>query len=88
LLVEMYNLQGELLADMQLSEEMLESGYIVRAGESLLHAGEIGGEMKEKMMGDKMPNTASPYAAYMLFGAMLVWLGWAVLRRSREGTAE
>nr|WP_269528350.1 processed acidic surface protein [Anoxybacillus tepidamans] len=88
LLIEMYNLQGDLLADMQLSEEMLKSGYIVRAGESFVHAGEIGGEMKEKMQGDKMPNTASPYLSYMLMGVALTLFGAILYWRKRERTAE
>jgi processed acidic surface protein len=88
LLVELRNSQGEILADMQLSEEMLKSGYILHAGENLIHAGEIGGEMKAKMQGEKMPNTASPYMENMLLGLMMILLGAVMYWRKRERTVK
>ncbi|WP_199426870.1 processed acidic surface protein [Thermaerobacillus caldiproteolyticus] len=88
LLVELYNNQGERLVDLQLSENMLTSDYILHAGESFVHAGEMAAEMKEKMQGEKMPNTASPYVTNTLIGLLLMLLGAFVYWRTREKAME
>jgi processed acidic surface protein len=88
LLVELYNMQGELLVDMQLSEEMLLSDFIFQAGEDFLHVGEMASEMKVTMQGEKMPNTASPYLMNILIGLCIALLGWLIYRKTREKAVE
>jgi processed acidic surface protein len=44
--------------------------------------------MKEKMYGEKMPDTASPYLANMLLGLLFVLLGAYVYWRARSKLAE
>jgi processed acidic surface protein len=86
--VELYNQKGELLSDVQLSEEMFTSGYVFRAGEKFINASALASEMEAKMYGEKMPNTASPYLANMLLGFLLVWFGAYVYWRARGNLAE
>jgi processed acidic surface protein len=86
--VELYNQKGELLSDVQLSEEMFTSGYVFRAGEKLIDASILASEMEEKMHGEKMPDTASPYLANMLLGLLFVLLGAYVYWRARSKVAE
>jgi processed acidic surface protein len=88
LLVELYNMQGELLVDMQLSEEMLLSDFIFQAGEDFLHVSEMASEMKVTMQGEKMPNTASPYLMNILIGLCTALLGWFIYRKTREKAVE
>jgi processed acidic surface protein len=86
--VELYNQKGELLSDVQLSEEMLTSGYVFRAGEKFINASTLASEMEEKMYGEKMPDTASPYLVNMLLGFLLVLFGAYVYWRTRSKLAE
>ncbi|UPT60691.1 processed acidic surface protein [Geobacillus thermoleovorans] len=79
--VRLYTRQGEKVADIALTREMLTSGYIVRAGEKGIDAGLLAVEMKGKMYGEKLPETASPYLAYTLAGLMLASAGFLLYRR-------
>jgi processed acidic surface protein len=88
LLVELYNQAGDLLSDVRLSEEMFTSGYVMRAGEQWVTAGVLASEMKEMMHGEKMPDTASPYLAHALFGALLALFGFYVYWRTKRKLAE
>ncbi|AEH46322.1 processed acidic surface protein [Parageobacillus thermoglucosidasius] len=88
LLIELYNQKGELLSDVQLSEEILASGYVFRAGEKFIHASMLASEMKETMRGDKMPDTASPYLANALLGLLLALFGVYVFWRAKSKAAE
>ncbi|SFA49977.1 processed acidic surface protein [Parageobacillus thermantarcticus] len=88
LLIELYNQKGELLSDVRLSEEMLTSGYVFRAGETFINASMLASEMEEKMRGDKMPDTASPYLANTLLGFLLALFGAYVFWRAKRKAAE
>jgi processed acidic surface protein len=88
LLVELYNMQGELLVDMQLSEEMLLSDFIFAAGEDFIHVGEMASEMQLEMQGEKMPNTASPYLMNMLISLLIALSGWFMYRKTRKKAVE
>jgi processed acidic surface protein len=88
LLIELYNQKGELLADVQLSEEILTSGYVFRAGEKFINASMLASEMEETMRGDKMPDTASPYLANMLLGLLLALFGAYAFWRIKSKAAE
>ncbi|BBW97726.1 processed acidic surface protein [Geobacillus icigianus] len=80
--VRLYNRQGEQVADVALTREMLSSGYIVRAGEKGIEAGLLALEMKGAMYGEKLPETASPYLARTLAGALLACAGLYLYRRT------
>ncbi|MCG6794572.1 processed acidic surface protein [Geobacillus sp. YHL] len=79
--VRLYTRQGEKVADIAITREMLTSGYIVRAGEKGIDAGLLAVEMKGKMYGEKLPETASPYLTYTLAGLMLASAGFLLYRR-------
>ncbi|AEV20878.1 LPXTG-motif cell wall anchor domain protein [Geobacillus thermoleovorans CCB_US3_UF5] len=82
--IRLYNRQGEEVADIAITREMLTSGYIVRAGEKGIDAGLLAVEMKGKMYGEKLPETASPYLTYTLAGLMLASAGFLLYRRVRR----
>ncbi|MBB6283660.1 processed acidic surface protein [Geobacillus subterraneus] len=81
IVVKLYNRQGEEIVDIAVTREMLTSGYIVRAGEKGIDAGLLALEMKGMMYGEKMPDTASPYAAHALAGLLLASAGFFLYRR-------
>ncbi|WP_425323608.1 processed acidic surface protein [Geobacillus subterraneus] len=81
IVVKLYNRQGEEIADIAVTREMLTSGYIVRAGEKGIDAGLLALEMKGMMYGEKLPDTASPYAAHALAGLLLASAGFFLYRR-------
>ncbi|MGG3160604.1 processed acidic surface protein [Geobacillus stearothermophilus] len=83
-IVKLYNRQGEEIADIAVTREMLTSGYIVRAGEKGIDAGLLALEMKGMMYGEKLPETASPYLTYTLAGLMLASAGFLLYRRVRR----
>ncbi|OKO88463.1 processed acidic surface protein [Geobacillus proteiniphilus] len=95
LLVEIYSTGGELLADFVVTEEMFASDIFDEIGEDLQQSGQAAKiekvvkpappkPLKRTEAGAKLPKTASPYAAYMLFGLTLIGAG-AFLVRFRQG---
>jgi len=81
IVVKLYNRQGKEIVDIAVTREMLTSGYIVRAGEKGIDAGLLALKMKGMMYGEKLPDTASPYAAYALTGLLLASAGFLLYRR-------
>lgn len=75
LLVELSDLQGNLLLDMQLSEEMLSSDFLLDSGSELADVGDLAGELTEQLHDGKLPNTASPYGRNILLGFILTLIG-------------
>ncbi|MED4270698.1 processed acidic surface protein [Geobacillus stearothermophilus] len=80
--IRLYNRQGEEVADIAITREMLTSGYIVRAGEKGIDAGLLAVEMKGKMYGEKLPETASPYLPQAAAGVLLAVAGALLYRRA------
>ncbi|KJE26974.1 processed acidic surface protein [Geobacillus kaustophilus] len=79
--VRLYNRRGEEVADIAITREMLTSGYIVRVGEKGIDAGLLAVEMKGKMYGEKLPETASPYLTHTLAGLLLASAGFLLYRQ-------
>ncbi|GAA3334018.1 hypothetical protein GCM10020331_100340 [Ectobacillus funiculus] len=75
LLVELSDLQGNLLLDMQLSEEMLSSDFLLDSGSELADVGDLAGELTDQLHAGKLPNTASPYGRNIMVGFILILLG-------------
>jgi processed acidic surface protein len=96
LFIEIYNKQGELLADFILTEDMFNSDLFKNVGEDLEKSGKIAKiekkiepkikqkPIKRTVKGAKLPKTASPYAANMLLGIAFIAIG-AFLLRFRKG---
>ncbi|NNU83487.1 processed acidic surface protein [Geobacillus sp. BMUD] len=95
LLVEIYSTDGELLADFVVTEEMFASDLFDEIGKDLQQGGQAAKiekvvkpatpkPLKRTEAGAKLPKTASPYAAYMLFGLAFIGAG-AFLVRFRQG---
>lgn len=80
--VKLYNRQGEEMADIAMTRDMLTSGYIVRAGEKGIEAGLLALEMKGMMQGEKLPDTASPYLPQAAAGLLLAVAGALLYRRA------
>lgn len=96
LFIEIYNKQGELLADLTLTADMFNSDLFKDVGQDLEKSGKIAKiekkiepkikqkPIKRTVKGAKLPKTASPYAANMLLGVAFIAIG-AVLLRFRKG---
>lgn len=76
-LIELYDLQDNMLLDMQLSAEMLASDFVIEAGEEMVHVGEMAGELTNQLHAAKLPDTASPYWLNMLLSIILIISGFA-----------
>lgn len=85
LLLELYNVQGIRLLDLQVSADMLDSQFIFDAGEKLIDIGDLAGELTN-LKHEKLPDTASPYISNMLLGlaAVLAGAAWFLLAWRKE----
>jgi processed acidic surface protein len=84
LLVELSDFEGNLLADFQVSEEMLGSEFILQTGENLVDVGDIAGELTKELHEHKLPNTASSFGLNMMMGVLLIFAGLAFYLYSRK----
>ena len=96
LLIEIYNKQGELLADFILTADMFNSDLFENVGKDLEKAGKVAKiekkiekkvklkPIKRTVKGAKLPKTASPYVSNVLMGVVFIALG-AFLFRVRKG---
>ncbi|TCN27103.1 processed acidic surface protein [Mesobacillus foraminis] len=85
LLLELYNLKGTRLLDLQVSAEMLDSQFVLDAGEKLTDIGDLAGELTH-LKHEKLPDTASPYLANILIGlaAFLAGAAWFLFAWRKE----
>lgn len=74
LLISLYNLQGDLILDMRLSEEMLSSEFFIESGIEFAELGNLAGELTNKLH-DRLPDTASSLWENMLFGFIIFSIG-------------
>ncbi|RBW68913.1 processed acidic surface protein [Bacillus taeanensis] len=96
LLIELYNLQGEFLADLVLTAEMFDSELLKETGEDLAETVKVVEEVKEAkeapkqankkplqktVKGGKLPDTASDYVQNMLIGLLLIASGVFLYRK-------
>ena len=84
LLIELTDLEGNLLLDMQISDEMLGSDFVVDAGENLVEVGEMAGELTIKLHDAKLPDTASSFGLNSMLGFLLLLAGITFYRFSRK----
>lgn len=84
LFIELTDLEGNLLVDMQLSEDMLGSDFVVDAGENLAQVGDMAGELTTKLHDAKLPDTASPFGLNIILGLLLIAGGFAYFRFSKR----
>lgn len=75
--IELYNAQGTLILDMQVSAEMLGSEFAINAGEKLTDIGDLAGELTE-LKHERLPDTASPYGINMVMGLLALLSGIAL----------
>ncbi|WP_078432024.1 processed acidic surface protein [Metabacillus halosaccharovorans] len=94
LLIELYNKQGEFLADILLTADMFGSELIKETGKDIKQAEEIVTENQnvskgpepvkpsvKTVKGGKLPKTASDHAGNAIVGLALVLVGFAMFRR-------
>lgn len=97
LLIELYNLQGDFLADILLTAEMFGSELIVDTGKELggttpiitpiAPKTNIESTTNQTVKGGKLPNTASGFATNAAIGLGFVLFGALMLRRNRAKRA-
>lgn len=73
--VSLFTSQGNLLADMTLSSDMLASDFVIQASEQFAQVGQVASNMNSFMYGDLLPNTASSYLVNVLYGLILLVSG-------------
>jgi processed acidic surface protein len=83
LVLELYDLEGNLLLDMQLSEDMLTSDYLFQAANQLVDVGDLAGELTT-IKHDTIPKTASPYLVNMLLGLLTIIGGFIIFQKARK----
>lgn len=84
LLIELYNKQGEFLADISLTAAMFGSELIKNTGKDIVSATPIAEKPTVKTVkGGKLPTTASDYARNTLVGLTFILAGVFLFRRSR-----
>ena len=90
LLIELYNKQGDFLADIILTNEMFGSDIIKETGKDLQEAEQIVKEapvktatkaVEKTVKGGKLPNTASDYLQNTIIGLVIVLAGVVCFRR-------
>jgi processed acidic surface protein len=85
LLIEIYDLQGNLLMDMILTAEMFGSELIKETGKDIKHVEKVVKTLPEinskTVKGAKLPKTASPYPDNMLLGSIIVLIGVILFRK-------
>lgn len=77
LLVEVYNTAGELLMDVQLSEDMLTGDFVLNAAEKVTDIADLAGELTN-LRHEAMPDTASNYGSFSLLGLVLILAGFGI----------
>ncbi|RBW67316.1 processed acidic surface protein [Bacillus taeanensis] len=84
LFIELFDFEGNLLMDMQLSDDMFTSDFLLDAGGKLTDVGDMAGELTDLLHDEKLPNTASPYWLNALIGFLLLIAGCMLYRFSRK----
>jgi processed acidic surface protein len=74
LLIQLYSTDGELLLDMQFSEEMLSSEFLVESGIEFAQVGDLAGELTS-LFHNRLPDTASSLWVNMILGLLVVGFG-------------
>lgn len=84
LLVELSDPQGNLLVDMQVSEDMLGSDFVLDAGENLVDVGDMAGELTKELHDNKLPDTVSPFGLNIMLVIPLMFAGFAFYLNTRK----
>lgn len=74
LLIQLYDTNGELILDMQMSEEMLLSDFAIESGKEFAEVGDLAGELTT-LFHNRLPDTASSLWTNMLIGLGIISLG-------------
>lgn len=77
LVVELYNTAGELLLDVQLSEEMLNGDFVLNAAEKVTDIADLAGELTN-LRHEAIPDTVSHYLMFGIMGAVLMFVGCSI----------
>lgn len=72
LLIELYDDKGTLLLDMMLSDDLLTSDFLMRAGQQLTDVNDFTRGLTNK---HPLPKTASPFSFYLISGLLFILLG-------------
>ncbi|WP_078546181.1 processed acidic surface protein [Litchfieldia alkalitelluris] len=78
--LELYDQTGELILDMQLSEDMLTSDFIFEGAEQLSEVGELAGELTN-IKHEQLPNPASPFLLNIVLGMIVLLTGFIIPRK-------
>ncbi|WP_226668356.1 processed acidic surface protein [Metabacillus litoralis] len=74
LVINLYNTSGELLLDMQFSEDMLSSEFLIESGIEFAELGDIAGELTS-LHHNRLPDTASSLWLNLILGILIIGVG-------------
>ncbi len=76
LVVELTNEDNQLIMDMQLTEEALTADDLLGRGEQFISIASLANELSVAMVGESLPNTASPYSRNIIISICIILFGW------------
>jgi processed acidic surface protein len=82
LFIEVYDLNGNLLLDLNLTPDMIGSEIITETGKDIQKAAEKIAPVSHTVKGAKMPETAGNYALQLLFGVMLMSASFLFIKKA------
>ncbi|MFE7060675.1 processed acidic surface protein [Sutcliffiella sp. NPDC057660] len=80
--LELFNQEGELLANAQMNDQIISPSYVQQTGKELIHLGQLGVNLSEELYHNRMPDTASSYGLGMALGLLLVAAAGILFLRS------
>ncbi|MED4463602.1 processed acidic surface protein [Metabacillus fastidiosus] len=81
LLIQLYSTEGKFLLDVLLSENMLNSDFLMELGQNVANADDFTRGLTNKQ-NNRLPDTASPFGLYITAGLLLILFG-TIIRKWR-----
>ncbi|MGG3797857.1 processed acidic surface protein [Metabacillus fastidiosus] len=81
LLIQLYSREGKFLLDVLLSENMLNSDFLMELGQNVANADDFTRGLTNKQ-NNRLPDTASPFGLYIMAGLLLILFG-TIIRKWR-----
>ncbi|WP_169891079.1 processed acidic surface protein [Litchfieldia alkalitelluris] len=82
--VELMDEEDQVIMDMHLTEDRLNSDYLLDRGEQFLNIASSANELNVAMTGADLPNTASPYGNNIVIGLVILLIGCLLLLKGKK----
>lgn len=81
--VELINEEDQVIMDMHLTEDRLNSDYLLDRGEQFLNIASSANDLNAAMIAANLPNTASPYGNNIVLGLAILFIGCLLLFKGK-----